>query len=416
MSKKYVYTLYGPKFKADPFPTYARMRQADPICYHPGIHGTNLIWFITRHADAEAVLRDHKRFVKNWRSTRTPAERAKLPPDPPLVRLLDNHMLNLDGDDHARLRALVNKAFTTRTVNSLEGRVQSIADELLDRVYARGQMDLIDEYAFPLPIIVICEMLGIPSEDRARFRTWSNAFLSPTLTAEEWQRTERLMVEFTEYLRGCFEARRQQPRDDLITALIQAEAEGDQLSEEELFSMVILLIVAGHETTVNLIGNGMLSLMRHPVQMELLKNDPSLIESAIEELLRYDGPVERATMRFAAADVKIGGHLIRRGETVAVVLSSANRDAVQHARADELDITRDSNRHLAFGMGVHYCLGAPLARMEGKIAINTLLRRLPGLRLTAPIDSLEWTLVPILRGVQHMPVAWDVPPHRHVPE
>jgi cytochrome P450 len=281
-----------------------------------------------------------------------------------------------------------------------------VADELIDGVIARGQMDLIDEYAFPLPIVVICEMLGIPAADRQQFRLWSNAFLAPTLTEEAWQETLRLMTDFTDYLRARFEERRQQPQNDLITALIQAETEGEQLSEAELFSMVILLIVAGHETTVNLIGNGVRALLLHPEQMARLKRDPALIDTAVEELLRYDGPVERATMRFAAEDVELAGQRIRRGQAVAVVLSSANRDECQYANAHALDITRQPNRHLAFGMGVHYCLGAPLARMEGAIAINTLLQRLPGLHLAAPADALEWNTVPLLRGMRHMPVAW----------
>jgi len=408
MTKQQTYTLYGSVFKADPFPTYARMREEAPICHHPGISGSNMIWFITRYDDAITVLRDHKRFVKNWRSTRSPEERARMQPEPPLLRLLDNHMLNLDAPDHTRLRALVNKAFTARMVEGLRGRVQAIADQLLDQVQARGEMDLIDEYAFPLPIVVISEMLGIPSTDRNRFRVWSNAFITPTLNEAEWENTQQLMLEFTGYLRQIFEQRRQDPQDDLITALIQAEEAGDTLSEDELFSMVILLIVAGHETTVNLIGNGTLALLQHPEQLARLKRDPSRIDGAIEELLRYDGPVERATMRFAAEDVELGGQHIRRGEAVSVVLSSANRDAAQFPAADTLDLAREPNRHLAFGMGAHYCLGAPLARMEGAIAINTLLRRLSNLRLAVPVAALEWNTVPILRGMTHMPVAWDV--------
>lgn len=400
------YTLYGPELKADPFSTYARMRQEAPVYYHADAQGSSGIWFVTRHAEAEAVLRDHKRFVKSWRSTLPEEERAKLSPEPPLMRLLNNHMLNLDGADHTRLRALVNKAFTTRMVNGLAGRIQAMADELVDAVIARGEMDLIDEYAFPLPIVVICEMLGIPAADRQQFRIWSNAFLAPTFTEEAWQETLRLMTDFTEYLRAFFAERRQRPQDDLVSALIRAEAEGEQLSEDELFSMVILLIVAGHETTVNLIGNGMRSLLLHPQQLAQLRENPALIDTAVEELLRYDGPVERSTTRFAAEDVELNGQLIRRSQAVEVVLSSANRDECQHARADTLDITRQPNRHLAFGMGIHYCVGAPLARMEGAIAINTLIQRLPGLRLAAPAHTLEWGTVPLLRGMRHMPIAW----------
>ncbi|MCB0091173.1 MAG: cytochrome P450, partial [Caldilineaceae bacterium] len=209
-------------------------------------------------------------------------------------------------------------------------------------------------------------------------------------------------------LRQVFAERRKEPRNDLITGLVHAEESGDTLSEDELFAMVILLIVAGHETTVNLIGNGALALLQHPEQLAKLKADPSLIEAAVEELLRYDGPVDRATMRFAAEDVELGGQLIQRGQAVAVALTSANRDPDQFAQPDEVDITRPDNRHLAFGFGVHYCVGAPLARMEGQIAINTLVQRLPNLRLTVPANELKWGTVPIIRGMKHMPVAWDV--------
>ena len=406
MTTETKYNLYSEQFKADPFPTYAQMRDEDPVCYEQGLEG--MIWFVTRRADVEAVLRDHKRFVKDWRNTRTAEERAQLSPESPLERLLSQHMLNMDGPDHARLRGLVNKAFTARMVNNLRERVQGIADELLDKVQALGHMDLIDEYAFPLPIVVISDVLGIPSADRERFRLWSNTFIAPTYGEEDFRRAEKLMLEFTGYLRQVFAERRQEPRNDLITGLVHAEEAGDTLSEDELFAMVILLIVAGHETTVNLIGNGALALLQHPEQLAKLKADPSLIEAAVEELLRYDGPVDRATMRFAAEDVELGGQLIQRGQAVAVALTSANRDADQFAHPDEVDITRPDNRHLAFGFGVHYCVGAPLARMEGQIAINTLVQRLPNLRLTVPANELKWGTVPIIRGMKHMPVAWDV--------
>jgi cytochrome P450 len=400
------YALYGPEFKADPFPVYARMREADPICYHMGITGENPLWFITRYEDVQTVLRDHKRFVKSWRNTRTPAELAQLPPESELTQLLDQHMLNTDGEDHTRLRALVNKVFTTRIVNAQRQQIRSIADALIDKVEARGQMDLIDEYAFPLPIVVIAQILGIPPEDRDQFRAWSNAFVAPSLNEEEWQRAAVLLQQFVDYLRAIFQERRQHPRDDLITGLLQAEGAGDKLSERELFAMVILLITAGHETTVNLIGNSIFSLLQHPEQMAQLKDDPSLINAAVEEFLRYAGPVERATMRFAAQDTDLGGHTIRRGDTIVPVLMSANRDERIFADADQLDITRQHNKHIGFGFGVHYCVGAPLARMEGAIAINTLLRRLPDLRLAVPPETLAWTTVPLFHGMKHMPVRW----------
>jgi len=390
----------------DPHGAYAILRAQAPVTYQEGLYTENL-WLVTRYADVQTVLRDHKRFVKNYRHTLSPEQQRQLPPEPRLSRLLNNHLLNLDGMDHSRVRGLINKAFTIRMVNQLEGRVQQIADELLDRVVAHGEMDLIDDYAFPLPIIVIAEMLGVPAADRHRFRAWSDAFVSPARTEAEWRQAEQLLIEFTDYLGEVFTERRQHPRQDLITALLQAEEAGDKLSEEELYSMVVLLIVAGHETTVNLIGNGTLALLQHPAQLAQLKADPTLMPNAVEELLRYDGPVVRATVRFATEDTVLGGQLIRRGQAVSVALTSGNRDESQFPDGATLDFARNTERHLAFGFGIHYCVGAPLARMEGRIALNTLLRRCPNLRLTTAVDTLAWRFNPILRGLQHLPLAWD---------
>ena len=401
------YLLYGQEFKADPFPIYARMREDDPICYHVGITGENPLWFVSRYEDVQTVLRDHKRFVKNWRNTRTREESTKLQPESELAQLLDHHMLNADGADHARLRSLVNKVFTSKMINQQREQIQSIADRLIDDVAAHGEMDLIDDFAFPLPIVVIAQILGIPPEDRDRFRAWSNAFVTPTLSEAEWQEAAVLLTQFVAYLRQLFDERRRNPKDDLITGLLQAEEGGQRLSEQELFAMVILLITAGHETTVNLIGNAMRALFAHPEQMTKLRDDPSLIGNAVEEFLRYDGPVDRATMRFAAEDTELGGFTIRRGEPIVPLLISANRDPRAFDNPDDLDITRPPSKHLGFGFGVHYCVGAPLARMEGAIAINTLLRRLSNLRLAAEVSTLEWSIVPLFHGTFHLPVKWD---------
>jgi len=400
------YDLYSETIKANPYPIYAVLRSEEAISRQPGPEGDYEMWHVTRYAEAEIVLRDHKRFVKNFRNTRTAEELAQIQPLSRLAELLDGHMLNKDGADHHRLRNLVNKAFTARMVHGMQQRVQTIADELLDRVEASGSMDLIEGYAFPLPIIVIAEMLGVPTAERARFRAWSDAFVVPARSEAEWQKHETLLNEFVSYLGALFAERRQEPKDDLITALIQAEEAGDQLSEEELYAMVVLLIVAGHETTVNLIGNGTLALLRNPTQLLYLRNHPEAMAPAVEELLRYDGPVERATLRFAATDTELAGKQIKRGEAIAVILGSANRDERAFANGETLDITREENRHMAFGYGVHYCVGAPLARMEGRIALNTLLQRLPGLRLALPVEHLQWRFNPILRGMQELPVAW----------
>jgi cytochrome P450 len=267
-------------------------------------------------------------------------------------------------------------------------------------------MDLVDEFAFPLPITVIAELLGIPVADRDRFRLWSNAIMTPALSPAEIARAGELMGAFVAYLRDLFVRRRGTPGDDLISSLIQVEEGGDRLSEQELSSMVALLIIAGHETTVSLIGNSVLVLLQHPEQRSRLERDPTMIRTAIEELLRYDGPVERALNRWAAEDVELGGKTIHRGEEIIVILGSADRDPARFPDPDLLDFARRDNKHVAFGRGSHYCLGAPLARLEAEIALTTLFGRLPALRLAAPVDDLSWRPVPLFRSLVSLPVAW----------
>jgi cytochrome P450 len=277
---------------------------------------------------------------------------------------------------------------------------------LLDAVQDKHEMDLIDQFAFPLPIIVISEMLGVPSEDRMKFRAWSNLVVESTGDPEAFQQVAEQLQAFNLYIRKLIDDKRMVPADDLLSKLIQVETQGDKLSEEELVSMVFLLIIAGHETTVNLISNGALALLLHPDQMELLKQNPTLIKSAVEEFLRYQGPLMLATQRWAREDVNLGGKLIRRGDHVMVTLASANRDGEAFPAPDELDITRKENKHLAFGKGIHYCLGAPLARLEGAIAINTLLRRMPNLRLNVDPKDLVWRPGSLIMGLSTLPVSF----------
>ncbi len=403
------FDLFGPAFKADPYPTYAAMRAETPFHRRTAMDGETAIWFITRYADVSTLLRDHKRLVKNVTSTLSAADRAALPQTPELLQLLSNHMLNLDPPDHTRLRGLVSKVFTNQIVAGMRERIETVANELLDQAHASGELDLIEEFAFPLPIIVIAELLGIPARDRRRFRNWSNAFVTPSAnlqrSVKKMAKARQVMEDFTRYMRRIFDERRQEPRDDLISLLLQAEEDGDTLREEELFSMVILLIVAGHETAVNLIGNGVLSLLQHPTEMARLQQDWTLLPTAVEEMARYDGPVERATMRFAATEIPVSAELtIAPGDAVSLILAAADRDPAQFPDPDCFDIGRTPNRHLAFGQGIHYCLGAPLARLEGQIAIQTLLQRYPHLHLTVPVATLRWRTIPILRGLHHMPV------------
>ncbi len=395
--------LFDPEFKANPYPAYAQLRSDAPV-HRVALPNGQGMWLVTRYEDVSAVLRD-ERFVKDWRNAMTPEQLAQMPPIPEVMRPLSKNMLDTDPPDHERLRALVSKAFTPRLIERMRPRVQAIADALLDAVWDKGEMDLIDDYAFPLPITVIAELLGVPAEDRNEFREWSDAAVSGDTTQEY---VEKILLPhmqaFTGYLRAMFEEKRENPKDDLISALVRAEEAGVKLSEDELLAMVFLLLVAGHETTVNLIGNGVLALLRHPDQLQKLKDDPSLIKPAIEELLRYDGPVETSTERFAREDVRIGGTVISKGEMVTVVIASADHDPERFPDPDALDITRADNKHLAFGKGIHFCLGAPLARMEGQIAIGTLLRRMPELRLADPPGSLTWRPGLVLRGLKGLPV------------
>jgi cytochrome P450 PksS len=398
--------LFSPAFKADPYPVYANLRETSPIHRVTPPEGQSF-WVITRYADVDAVLRDN-RFVKNWRSVMTPEQLAKLPEVSPAFETLSQHMLALDPPDHTRLRTLVSKAFTPRMIEQLRPRIQSIADELLDAVQDKGTMDLIDDYAFPLPITVITDMLGVPIADQDKFRVWSNTIVSGSGTLGSGPSEEQTAAAqaFIDYLRVFFAEKRANPGDDLTSALIRAEEAGDTLSEEELYAMIFLLLIAGHETTVNLIGNGMLALLQHPDQMALLRSNPGLIKPAIEELLRYEPPVETSSGRFASEDIEIGGTLIAKGEIVMVAIAAANCDPEQFANPDMLDITRTPNPHLAFGKGIHYCLGAPLARLEGEIAINTLLQRMPNLRLNMAPEEVKWRPGILLRGLTRLPVAF----------
>jgi len=399
------YDLYGPEFRADPQRVFAQMREHDPILCQPGIDGETLIWFVSRHEDAAAMLLDDVRFVRDQRLALTEEELAAHPL-PPALELIDNHMLNRDGDDHRRLRRLVTKAFTPRMVEQLRPRIQAIADELIDAVETRGEMDLSAEYAFPLPITVIAEMLGVPHSDHARFQEWSDAIITPALDDDELERVSAQMGEFVAYLTEFFAARRADPQDDLVSALLAARDADDALTEAELFGTVVLLIVAGHETTVGLIGNAVVNLLTHPEQLELVRADPALLPRAIEEVLRYEGPVERTLNRWAATDVELGGRTIRRGELVIAILNAADRDPERFPEPDRLDVCRADTKHLAFGRGSHYCLGAPLARLETEIALETLFRRLPGLRLAVEPAELEWRATPTFRRVEALPVSW----------
>jgi cytochrome P450 len=391
------------EFKANPFPLLARFRAQQPVVLtHLPDKSRTPVWLLTRYEDVFALFKD-ERFVKNRRSALTPEQIRGLPWVPPMFRPLERNMLDLDQPDHTRLRALVHKAFTPRLVEQMRQRVQTLADELLEGVARRNEMNLINDYALPLPMTIITEILGVPTSDRHKFHKWSKAVVSlssPNATV----RVIPSVWMFIRYLRRFFKVRRRDPRDDLASALIQAEEAGDKLSEDELLAMVFLLLIAGHETTVNLIGSGVLALLTHSDQLEKLRSEPSLIKPAVEELLRYTSPVFMSTERYAHEEVTIHGVTIPRGEMTLGVIGSANRDENVFENPDQLDITREPNKHLSFGQGIHFCLGAPLARIEAQIAINTLLGRMPDLRLKVSPDSLHWRPSMVLRGLDSLPV------------
>ncbi|MGG3571482.1 cytochrome P450 [Bacillus gobiensis] len=395
--------LFSSEFKENAYPFYAKLREQDPVYRFTLLNG-QIAWLITRYEDAHAVLKDD-RFIKNPKTILSQEQINKMMPT--VERdLLMNHMLSFDPPDHSRLRNLVHKAFTPKMIEELRARIQEIADTLLDAVQNKGKMNLVDEFAFPLPIIVICEMLGIPAEDRDQFREWSGTFIEAMNRPEKMQQALPTFQSFIKYIGRLIDERRKNLTDDLISALIHAEAEGEKLTENELYSMIFLLIVAGHETTVNLIGNGVFTLLQHPKQLEKLKSNPELISSAIEEILRFCGPVELATNRWAGEDVLIHEKLIRKGDMVVVALASANRDETKFENPEVFDITRKNNRHLGFGMGIHYCLGAPLARLEGQIALLTLLRKMPNLHLNTDAETLKWRPTYLMRGLIELPVVF----------
>jgi len=397
--------IVSAEFKRDPFKFLARLRKSDPV-YRTTLPDKTPVWLITRYADVTALLKD-ERFVKNRRTAMSAEQLRKMPWVPPMFRPLERNMLDLDAPDHTRLKALVHKAFTPNLVGRMRHRIQTLADELLERVMYGGEMDLIEDYALPLPMTIITEILGVPTSDRDKFHKWSKAVVSLT-SPKATLRVIPNVWKFIRYLRRFFETRRRDPQDDLATALIQAEEAGDKLSQDELLAMVFLLLIAGHETTVNLIGNGMLALLEDPGPINELRRDPALTKTAVEELLRYTSPVFMSTERYAREDLNIHGITIPRGGMTLGVIGSANRDETVFQDPDVLNISRDPNKHLSFGQGIHFCLGAPLARLEGEIAINTLLRRMPDLHLRAAAGSLRWRPSMLLRGLESLPVSFGV--------
>ena len=408
-----LYNPLDPSFRADPYPAYARLRQQDPypdyrrLREQDPVHETPSGAFVlSRYADCVALLKDP-------RASSDPAcsdsyqrarERGALRADEALGRAPP--FLLKDPPDHTRLRGLVSRAFTPKVVEGHRPRIEALVAGLLDRVAERGSADIIADVAYPLPVTVICELLGVPAADHETFKQWSGdlaraADPEATLSPEEIEARKRAGNAFSEYFRSLVAERRKRPGDDLLSALIAAEEAGDTLSEEELISNCIFLLAAGHETTANLIGNGTLALLRNPDQLERLRADPSLARSAVEEFLRYDAPVQIAG-RIARDDIEISGRVIPKGRQIAVLLASANRDHERFHDPDGLDVARADNHHLAFGHGIHFCLGAPLARLEGEVYFQALVRRFDQVALAQ--DELEYKPNIVNRGLKALPV------------
>ncbi|MET9898050.1 cytochrome P450 [Streptomyces sp. NPDC006446] len=404
--------LFTWEFATDPYPAYAWLRE------HAPVHRTRLpsgveAWLVTRYADAKQTLAD-QRLSKNPAHHDEPAHakgRTGIPGERKAE--LMTHLLNIDPPDHTRLRRLVSKAFTPRRVAEFTARVQELTDQLIDQFAARGSADLIHEFAFPLPIYAICDMLGVPREDQDDFRDWAGMMIRHGGGPRGG--VARSVKKMRGYLAELIRRKREAlsdvpgPGEDLISGLIRASDHGEHLTENEAAAMAFILLFAGFETTVNLIGNGMHALLTHPEQRALLQaslaaGESGLLETGVEELLRYDGPVELATWRFATEDVRIGGQDIAAGDPVLVVLAAADRDPERFERPDTLDLARSDNQHVGYGHGIHYCLGAPLARLEGQTALGTLLTRLPDLQLAGDPADLRWRGGLIMRGLRTLPV------------
>ncbi|HEX3787103.1 MAG TPA: cytochrome P450 [Pseudonocardiaceae bacterium] len=378
-------------------PRYAELRRDEPLTRVTMPYGGEA-WLATRYADIKTVLADA-------RFSRAATVGADVPRGTPLVQQ-DSSILSMDPPEHTRLRRLVAKAFTARRIGGLRPRAQQVVDELVDTMIAAGPpADLAASLAWPLPITVICEMLGVPFEDRDRFRIWTDQLMALSTTDQQTILDAR--EQLNDYLAGLIARRRQQPTEDLLSVLVAARDEGDQLSETELVTFGVTLLVAGHETTANQTGNFMYTLLSQREHWDALVADPDLVPAAIEELLRYTPLGAGAGFpRIATEDIELGGRTVRAGDAVVVQIASANRDAAVFDEPDVLDFARPDNQHVAFGHGVHHCLGAQLARLELQIAIGTLARRLPGLRLAVPADEVVWKSNRLVRGVRELPVEW----------
>ncbi|WP_405591385.1 cytochrome P450 [Streptomyces sp. NBC_01092] len=383
---------FGDGFREDPHPVYARLRERGPVHRVLLPDWQSEVWLVVGHDEARAALADQ----------RLSKDGTKIGLKSLEEEMIGKNLLATDPPQHTRLRGLISRAFTMRRVEELRPRIQQITDDLLDAMLPQGRADLVESLAYPLPLTVICELLGVPELDRVEFRRLSTEAIAPTSSGSELDAYTRLGAYFTELIE---DKRCAGPTGDLLSDLIRTTAEdGDRLSPDELRGMAFILLIAGHETTVNLIASGVHALLTHPDQLAALRADMTLLDGAVEEMLRHEGPVETATFRYAAEPLEIAGTHIARGDGVLVGLTAANRDTGRYAASDTFDIHRDTRGHLAFGHGIHYCLGAPLARLEARTALRSLLERAPGLALDGPPG--EWLPGMLIRGMRSLPVRW----------
>ncbi|WP_221568736.1 cytochrome P450 [Alkalihalobacillus sp. TS-13] len=401
--EKWAFDLYSSEYQINPYPTLAYYREHEPI--HPFIitRGKYQIkaWLITRYQDITTLLKEDKvsKDVNNVLASdgeQTQEQREELD-------LIANNMLFKDPPDHSRLRTLVHKVFTPKMIAGLQNRIEQISYELIEEMKNKSAVDLMENYAIPLPVTVISELMGIAKEDRHQFRLWSNTITNVSNGTDHTQKYETSIKEFIQYLEKLIEKRKKNPSDDIISGLVIAEEDGEMLSHKELLSMLFLLIVAGHETTVNLIGNGMLALLQHRDQLEKLREHPEYMSTAVEEFLRFTNPVEFATSRYAVEDFTFRGQEIKKGEFLFLGLAAANRDPDQFINPNDLDITRHPNKHLAFGNGIHFCIGAPLARLEGQVAFQHLIQSFPNIKLRSDVE-IKWRHSEIFRGLESLPI------------
>jgi cytochrome P450 len=392
------FEIFNSAHKAKSNEVYARLRDKSPVC-RVRTQTKEEAYLLVRYADISAMLKDN-RFAKDPANALSPAQLNKIPQPPKFLMPLTRNMLGMDDPDHARLKKLVQADFTPRRIALLADRTEAIANTLLDQVDTTSTFDLVSRFALPLPVTIISELLGVPKKDQLKFAGWSHTLLSADPTS--WRMVFALpgIIQFLRYLRRLIEKKRQSPEDDLVSTLVQLDGGSDKLSPDELMAMIAILLSAGHETTTNLIANGCLSLLQNPDSFAQLKAEPALMETAVEELLRYSGPVETTTYRYAREDVEVAGHIIPKGALVLGVIASGNRDEKQFSSAQTLDLARTPNRHLTFGEGGHYCVGAALARMEARVAFAAILRRWPNMQLATPEQTPQWKPGMVLRGLK----------------